>query len=227
MKKAPVPVPPAAAPRPAAVPAPAPAPGAAKPNPVAALFAKPRPAAPAPAAAPAAIAVATPILEGSPVWQKYISGCLWCKQMKNGSWVKNVCEHAAIIDHKGNVLANTKGFTLGKYVYDMQVDEKNVQKVPVDEKQLLINVVLNGTTDENVGVRVNNEKHVMVNYDPVKKLTYFSKRDGGACAMATNTVIIYASYNQNLVMSDGMAQGPGLCNAVVENTADMLLKNKA
>ncbi len=175
--------------------------------------------------------------EPSP-WDKYINGYLMNIQVAppksskkpeekkaDKVWIQKISEHAAILDQKGNILAATPGFNLGTYTYDMQVDDKNVKKVPIDEKKILSQVVLAGATDCEAGVRINNQKHMLVNYDPAKKLAYFSKVGGGACAMATKTTIVFASYNSSLPMSDGNAQNPGLCNQAVEQLAQVFIKS--
>eukprot|EP00831_Metopus_contortus_P070768 TRINITY_DN64737_c0_g1_i1.p1 TRINITY_DN64737_c0_g1~~TRINITY_DN64737_c0_g1_i1.p1 ORF type:complete len:201 (+),score=48.08 TRINITY_DN64737_c0_g1_i1:96-698(+) len=159
-------------------------------------------------------------------WDKYIQGFLVNKQLPGGKWLQKVVEHAAIIAHNGTILASTPGFTLGTYAFDLPIDEKSTKKISVDEKAIILSAVLKGTTSTfESGCRINNEKFMLVNYDVPKKLAYFSKKMGGACAMATKSTIILAIYNQNLEMSDGSPQNPGICNEVVEKLAETLIKS--
>ena len=159
-------------------------------------------------------------------WDKYIQGFLTNKQLPGGKWLQKVVESAAIVAHNGTILAATPGFTLGTYVYDMQVDEKTTKKVPIDEKKIITTAVLTGDVSAfEAGVRISNQKYMMVNYDVPTKLAYFSKIGGGACAMATKTTIIFASYKNSLMMSDGNPQNPGLCNEVVEKLATTFIKS--
>ncbi len=158
-------------------------------------------------------------------WQKYVDGFLANKALPGGKWLQKITETAAIVSHSGAIMASTPGFTLGTYVYEMQIDPKTTKKVNVDEKKILTQVVMTGgTAGLEAGVRISNKKYMMVKYDPAKKLCYFSKSGGGACAMATKSTIIVATYDSGVNMSDGQAQCPGLCNEAVEKLADTLLK---
>ena len=161
-------------------------------------------------------------------WQKYIDGFLVNKQLPGGKWLQKASESAAIVSHAGAIMASTPGFALGTYVYDMHVDDKTVKKVPIDEKKILTQVALTGSAAGfEAGIRINNMKYMLVRYDPGKKLAYFSKIGGGACAMATKSTIVFASYNSTLAMSDGKPQNPGVCNEVVEKLGDTLVANKS
>ena len=160
-------------------------------------------------------------------WDKYINGYLLSKQLPDKKWLQKICEFAAILDHKGNILAKSPGLDIKNYNYDMPIDEKSTKKVLVEEGKTLANAALTGAVGCEAGVRVNNQKYMLVRYEAGKKLAYFSKVAGGACAMATKTVVIFASYNTGLKMTDGNFQNPGLCNEVVEKLGDMLIKNNA
>jgi hypothetical protein len=159
-------------------------------------------------------------------WEQYIPGMLQNKQLPDGNWLQNVIKEAAIILHNGTIVAMTPGFSLGTYKYDIQLDELTKKPVDVNETQILLEMILNGkSTICEAGIRINNAKYMVAQYDPAKKLAYLSKSRGGACAMATKSVIIFAAYSTEVKMSDGREQQAGLCNEVVEKLADFLIKN--
>ena len=161
-------------------------------------------------------------------WDKYLNGYLLNKQLPDKKWLQNIVEHAAIVSHAGVIYSSTKGFTLGTYEIEVETEKGGKKKEMIDEKAILAQIVLKGTPIGLAsGVRINNEKHMLVRYDPGKMLAYFAKRDGGACAMATKTTIIYASYDKNKTLSDGNTQNPGVCNEVVEKLGDILYKSGA
>ena len=160
-------------------------------------------------------------------WQKYIDGYLLNKQLPGGKWLQKICEYAAILDQKGNVLAKTPGLEIKSYQHEITNEEGKPEKVLVEEGKALVEIVLTGSTKSKAGIRINNKKYMLVKFEGGKKLAYFSKIGGGACVMATKTVIVFASYNTELKMSDGNSQNPGLCNEVVEKLGDMLVKNNA
>ena len=157
-------------------------------------------------------------------WGDYITGMIQNKQLPDGTWLQNVVQEGAILAQDGTILAATPGFTLNEYDYDIQIDEATKKKVHVNEKTIISEVVLNGkSTSSEAGIRINNFKYMLANYDTGKKLAYLSKLKGGACAMATKTVIVYAAYTSSLKMSDGKEQNAGLCNEVVEKVCATLL----
>eukprot|EP00826_Nyctotherus_ovalis_P065680 TRINITY_DN965_c0_g1_i10.p2 TRINITY_DN965_c0_g1~~TRINITY_DN965_c0_g1_i10.p2 ORF type:complete len:164 (-),score=67.41 TRINITY_DN965_c0_g1_i10:189-680(-) len=160
-------------------------------------------------------------------WSKYIDGYLLSKQLGDGKWLQKVCEHAAILDQKGNVLAKSAGLDLKAYDYEFANDEGASEKTLVEEGKILAQVALTGESPCKAGIRVNNQKYMLVRYEPGKKLAYLSKVGGGACLMATKTVIVFGSYNTSLQMTDGKSQNPGQCNEVVEKLGDILVKNNA
>ena len=160
-------------------------------------------------------------------WQKYIDAYLLSKQLPGGKWLQKICEYAAILDQKGNVLAKSAGLEIKNYEYEITNEEGKPEKVLVEEGKALAEAALTGSTASKAGVRINNKKHMLVRYDASKKLAYFSKVGGGACVMATKTVVIFASYNVELKMTDGTSQNPGSCNEVVEKLGDTLVKNNA
>ncbi len=159
-------------------------------------------------------------------WDKYVNGFLVNKQLPGGKWLQKITEAAAITDQSGNTYAATPSFKLGAYKHVLDDGTGKPKEVPIDEKMILAKVVMTGSTEGLVaGVRINGQKHMLVNYDATKKLAYFAKPSGGACAMASKKTIVYAAYNNTLNMSDGKAQNPGVCNEVVEKLAALLIKN--
>ena len=160
-------------------------------------------------------------------WQSYIDGMIVNEPMPDGSWLTNICQEAAIIQHDGSFLAQTPGFSLGTYEVTVMDKDEKPQTVTVNEKEILINLAFTGkATTKEAGIRINNTKFMLAKYDSDSKTAYLSKAQGGACVMATATTIIFASYNTSLKMSNGLGQNAGKCNLVVEKLAKMLLANK-
>ena len=160
-------------------------------------------------------------------WDLYIYGQLVHSQQKNGEWLKDVTTEAAIIGKEdGKIQACTPGFKLGEYPYEVLAEDGiNKKPVQVNEVNMLKAAVLDGkTTISEAGLRINNTKYMMANYDPARKLAYLSKSGGGACAMATKNLIIFATYENKKKMSNGIEQNAGECNEVVEKVADSLIK---
>ena len=161
-------------------------------------------------------------------WDQYISGMIQNKQLPDGSWLQNVVQEAAILTFDGTVAAATAGFTLKAYEYDIKVDDTNTKKVPVNEKDILLALILNGDSKKcEAGIRINNVKYMLANYDKENKLAYLSKTKGGACIMCSKSMIIYAAYSTDAKMSDGKPQNAGNCNNAVENTVKALLASGA
>ena len=157
-------------------------------------------------------------------WAQYITGMMVNKQLPSGAWLQNIVKEAAITTHDGTIAASTPGFQLGQYNYEVQVDEMTKKPVLVNEKQIFTEAVLNGKSNvSEAGIRINNAKYMLAKYDPEKKLAYLSKAKGGACMMATKSMIIFASYDTSMKMNDGREQLPALCNEVVEFVAKTLL----
>ena len=104
-------------------------------------------------------------------WDQYISGMIQNKQLPDGSWLQNVVQEAAILTFDGTVAAATAGFTLKAYEYDIKVDDTNTKKVPVNEKDILLALILNGDSKKcEAGIRINNVKYMLANYDKENKL---------------------------------------------------------
>lgn len=161
----------------------------------------------------------------SATWDNIIKGCLKSKQNPDKSWLTNVTEDAAILNHKGVVQASTNPKLFTAYEHEMMTEEGK-KKISVNEGAILSEMVLTGKTSCPAGIRIGGIKYMLVSYDKDKKLAYFSKIQGGAAAMATKNVIVFASYSVKLIASDKQAQNPGLCNEVVEKTAKMLIEKE-
>lgn len=83
-----------------------------------------------------------------------------------------------------------------------------------------------GKTLSKVGIRVNNQKYLVIRFDPDMKSLYLRGKLGGACVCMTNLSIIFASYlDSQIVISESeypFPQNAGLTNERAESLANFL-----
>jgi hypothetical protein len=129
-------------------------------------------------------------------WQAYIDTQLKQKATTAGT-IENCIEHGAIADgSNGQLWAHSEGF--GLYGYSVDIEDETgeaTQSVAVNEFETLSHLVTHGTAPNAAGIRLNNEKYMIVHADgPV---FYLKKKNGGACVYKTKTAIVFASFMQD------------------------------
>ncbi len=76
------------------------------------------------------------------------------------------------------------------------------------------------------GIRMNNQKYMMVKHNPESNSVYLGREGGGGAAIArTNTAVVIGIWNKSATMSNGKLQNAGDCNDLVENMAKYLKSN--
>ena len=157
-------------------------------------------------------------------WEQYITGMLVNKQLPDGNWLQNICSEGALLDMNGVVQACTPGFALTSYKYNVKIDDLNSKDVDVDEVKVFLALAIDGNSKASeAGIRLNKTKYMLAKYDPDKKLAYLSTAGGGACVMASKSVVVFGAYKTSAKMSDGQPQQAGKCNEMVENLAKFLI----
>ena len=132
--------------------------------------------------------------------------------------------------HDGTIYASTPGFTLGTYEHEITGTDLTgkyfKKKVLVNESEILTKIVLEGRGNINdAGLYINHTRYMLVKYDKDNKLAWLRKDLGGACAISTHTLIIYAAYSRYLDMSNGKEQNAYITNEVVEKVAYLLISH--
>lgn len=157
-------------------------------------------------------------------WESIIETKLKNKLNADNVWeVTNCVEHAAILGaDELNVWAATPGFALGTYTVNVpSEDGVSEEAVHVNEIEILRSVVNSQTANSKAGIRINNSKYFLVNFDPENHTIYLKKQSGGAAIVRTATAIVFASFD-NAIETGGIRSGtqnPGLCNEQVEKLA--------
>ena len=67
------------------------------------------------------------------------------------------------------------------------------------------------------GIRINNEKYVLADWDIDRRCGSFTKKNGGAIFAFSNTTFIFASYNTTKEGSNKVKQFRGQCYEVVHD----------
>ena len=156
-------------------------------------------------------------------WEAFLQGKLCNELQPDQTWVSDVVQEAAIVSYNCDLQAASIGFSLSKYAYDIKINDLETKKILVDEAAILTALATEGKSNlSEAGIRISNAKYTLAYYDPARKLAYLAKTGGGATMMATKTVVIFASYNTQKKMSNGVNQNAGKCNEVVEKLAKEL-----
>ena len=166
-------------------------------------------------------------------WQDYVDGYLvnWVDTNADNKAYTNVCEHGALVGNTdGTVWAKTGKFGFG--VFQVQVDKEDgsgTVTVEVNEFENLRDAMDNqGTTSNKGGLRINNEKYFMVNFDGDRNVMYLKKAGGGACVAKSGLAYIIGTFNTSLktsVNGKEVQQNPGTCNLVTEKLQEFLVSN--
>mmetsp|Transcript_61221 Transcript_61221/g.70149 ORF Transcript_61221/g.70149 Transcript_61221/m.70149 type:complete len:167 (+) Transcript_61221:110-610(+) len=156
-------------------------------------------------------------------WQPYVDTQLMQKHGKTGS-TTNVSEHAAIYGHNGTLWAASPGFSLATREVEVATEEGGSEQITMNEFENMANTFQNnGVCSKKGGLRINGVKCFLVRYDPMMKVAYLKKSQGGAAIAKTNRTFIVATFNQEkeATLPDGkkVPQNPGLTNTCVENLA--------
>ena len=138
----------------------------------------------------------------------------------------NVNQFAAIYGHNGAKWASSPGFELYNYEYELMNEDGTKKKVPVDEFQCCMKATAGNRKGSEAGIRIANQKYMMVQHNPENNSVYLGREGGGgACIVKTAQTIIIGVWNKAAIMSNGKPQTAGHCNELVENMAKYLAQS--
>ncbi len=134
-----------------------------------------------------------------------------------------MCEFAAIYGHDGNVWAQSPGFSLYTYEFDLPQEDGSKKKVTVNEFKSVFEATKGNRKGSEAGIRIANQKYMFIKHNPENNSVYLAREGGGgACVVRTAQTIIIGVWNKAAQMSNGKMQNAGDCNELVENMAKYL-----
>ncbi|CAG9335356.1 unnamed protein product [Blepharisma stoltei] len=161
-------------------------------------------------------------------WDAYIDNWLLQKRTETTKY-DNCCSSCAILSKfDGSIWACSPNFRLLNYKLDIpDEDSKYSERVYINEAANLVYTMNHdGKSPNKAGIRITNKKYLVVRFDSEAKSMYLRGRLGGACACMTNLCIIFASYDDNSIVTSEteypFVQNAGLTNERVESLADFL-----
>ena len=134
--------------------------------------------------------------------------------------VTAVGKDGAIFGLDGGVWAKSEGLTVTQYEHEIQLDETNVQKISVDEPEILKKLLGGDDRCGDGGVRIGGEKYMVTKRDG--KLINLSKRGGGAIIGKAKTCGVIGIYEADKVDSTGKGQNPGDLTLRIEALVEYL-----
>jgi hypothetical protein len=87
----------------------------------------------------------------------------------------------------------------------------NVTNITVDEVQCAIKAAEGNRSPSEAGIRLGNEKYMLVAHDADNMLVQLSKKGGGAAIGKTGTAVVMAFYVKDKPMETGGFQTIGEC----------------
>lgn len=91
-----------------------------------------------------------------------------------------------------------RGFALNTYTLAIEREDGSTQNVEINEFQNLLDAFSNqGKTTRAGGVRINQEKYLVVNFDEDRAVMYLRKKDGGACVARSNTTFVIGTFRDS------------------------------
>ena len=138
----------------------------------------------------------------------------------------NCCEHAALIGLDGTPWAATAGFNLAQYDFEIEMEDGNKQKVPVNEFKIIEAATAGNYKLSKAGIRINNEKYMFIRHNSENDSVYLSRAGGGgACVIKAKTCIVIGVWNKAAKMSNEQLQTAGKCNELVEKMGEYLVSS--
>jgi len=137
-------------------------------------------------------------------------------------------EHGALFNRDDATSLAADGVTLSEHDVDLTgEDGVSTSKAKVNEAKLLLELFANQGVIKSWkgGLWLNKTKFQIVMFDKDTDTAYLKKEGGGACAVRTNKVIVFGTWNGGLTFTkEGktVAQNPGDLNKAVEALAKML-----
>lgn len=127
-------------------------------------------------------------------WDKEIYNNLLISYTPQRGLLTDCVEHAAVLSAENfEILSSTQNFYLETYQIEQENEEGKLERIAVNEAEILNDVLSSGRVISKAGVRINREKYSIMNYDSYFQILHLKKPDGGACAIKTNKMIVFAS----------------------------------
>jgi hypothetical protein len=121
--------------------------------------------------------------------------------------VTNVCEHGAIYGLDGTPWAASAGFQLGKYKFNLTLEDGSTKAVDVDEFKTAFEASKGNRKGSEAGIRMNNQKYMFVKHNPENDSVYLGREGGGgACVARTKTALVIGIWNKSSQQSNGQYQ---------------------
>ena len=166
-------------------------------------------------------------------WQDYVNGYLvnWVDVNQDNKAYTNICEHGALVGNgDGTVWAKTGNFNFGTFKVEVdKEDGSGTEKIDIDEFPNLKDACEHeGTTARKGGLRINNEKYFMVNFDNDRSVMYLKKNGGGACIAKSGLAYVIGTFNSSMkcsIAGKEVPQNPGTVNLVCEKLQEFLTSN--
>ena len=148
-------------------------------------------------------------------WQDYVYQLLNSYNPNDDTWKNNVCEHAAIYGIDGELWAASPGFELSTYDFNLTLEDESQKSVNVNEFTTALEATKGNREGSEAGIRMGNQKYVMIRYNPDQNVAYLGREGGGACVARTNMAVLIGIWNKAGVMSNELLQNSGDCNIAV------------
>ena len=157
-------------------------------------------------------------------WDAYLHQiCNKFDHSTNQYTLTGVCEFAAIYGLDGNVWAQSPGFSLYTYEFDLLQEDGSKKKVTVNEFKAVFEATKGNRKGSEAGIRIANQKYMFIKHNPENNSVYLAREGGGgACVVRTAQTIIIGVWNKAALMSNGKTQNAGDCNELTEGMAKYL-----
>ena len=120
----------------------------------------------------------------------------------------NVVSEAAIISNlDGAVWASTPNFKLGTYVLTLDTQTDGEYREVIDETKVLLNVAWHSVPGTVTGIFLRKKKYVNVTPLELREegVAYLVRKGGGACLVLCKTCVVVGFWDQDKLMSNGIA----------------------
>jgi hypothetical protein len=133
-------------------------------------------------------------------WQDYVNENITKLNQEIKSKPYHTDKYAVILENSDGSLwtSNSSEISLKKDTIDVINDDGTTSKVEVNEFSNLIDTFNNsGVSSSPVGIRINGEKFLPVNFESSKQMLYLKKTSGGAAVVKTKTGFVIRVFSSN------------------------------
>ncbi len=111
-------------------------------------------------------------------------------------------KYSVILENSDGSLwtSNNSGIILRKHTVEILNEDGTTSKVDIDEFSNLVETFKNsGASSSQIGIRINGEKFLPVNFDSSKQILYLKKSLGGAAVAKTKTGFVIRVFSSNRI----------------------------